>query len=337
MFYQKMIRPILFRLNPEIAHHMVLELLKFSQKFPLLLSLWRHFFCPKNKNLECTHFGITFPNLLGMAAGFDKNAEVMHAIEAIGFGFMEIGTITPKPQIGNSRPRLWRLAAEQGIINRMGLNNQGVDAIVERLKHRPQKLIIAANIGKNTATPVEHWIADFATCFEKLHPYVDYFVLNLSCPNVGTQNHFKDPIFLQQLIEKLEKINRNLGRKRPILLKISPDLNCNEFDTVIKIVKQNQLAGIVATNTTTDYQSLYQPITHQGGLSGRPLFEKSTAVLRYLNAQKQNDLTLVGVGGITNAETAQTKIQAGANLIEIYSGLIYYGFGIVKAILEKQD
>lgn len=335
--YLSIIRRFLFRLDPEMAHHFTISTLKFLQKTPFMLLILRRFFHQKNAHLICQRFGLTFRNPLGIAAGFDKNAEVIHAMEALGFGFIEIGTVTPKPQLGNPKKRLFRLVEEKGIINRMGMNNHGVLQVVERLKKRPKNIIVGANIGKNTHTSFENTIQDYLYCFENLHPYVDYFVLNLSCPNVGDNPQMRDPVFLQELVENLENFNQKSGRKKPILLKISPDLTTSQLDEIVQLVKNWHLAGIVATNTTVDRTMLKYDPNEKGGLSGQPLFDKSTAVLRYLHTQNQGAFTLVGLGGITSVETGREKMQAGADLIQIYSGWVYSGMRLPQELLRNID
>lgn len=332
--YRFIFRPFLFCLDPETAHHLTLSLFKLLQNTPFMLSLLRHFFCHKYPQLACQHFGLSFSNPLGVSAGFDKNAEVMHTIEALGFGFMEIGTITPQPQKGNPKKRLFRLPAQQGIINRMGMNNDGVLAVVKRLKKRPKSLIIGANIAKNTHTLPENAIQDYCYCVEQLSPYVDYFVLNLSCPNVGADPTQQDFAYLQQLLDTLEKLQQKSGRKRPILLKISPDLTESQLDELVHLVINKQLAGIVATNTTLERKMLPSDLYEKGGLSGQPLFHQSTAVLRYLHQRCQGAFTLVGVGGITCVTEGKEKIQAGADLIQIYSGWIYQGMSLPQGLLR---
>lgn len=336
--YKTLIRPLIFKLDPEIAHALVINLLKILQKMPFALSLLRHFFCTeKEKKNPISVAELFFSNRVGMAAGFDKNAEVIHALAALGFGFIEIGSVTPRPQSGNPKKRLFRLVQEEGIINRMGINNEGVEKVAERLKDRPKNVVIGANIAKNTDTPESETLQDYVTCFETLLPHVDYFTLNLSCPNVPSNPQLRDMAFLRILVDKLVEINRLSGqKKKSLFVKISPDLNENQLDDIVQLVKEKNLAGIIATNTTVDRQMLSEHSLHReekGGLSGKPLREKSLAILRYLNEQnKDKTFTIIGVGGVDNKVSAKEKIDNGADLIQLYSGLIYQGLALVKAL-----
>ncbi len=329
--YKRVIRPVLFSFSPETAHHLAITTLKTIQKIPFSLSLLRHFFCLKNSQ-PIQQFGLSFRNPIGLAAGFDKNGEIIPALASLGFGFVEIGTITPRPQAGNSKPRLFRRPSAGAVINRMGLNNQGVDMVVKRLRNRPKSIILGANIGKNTNSHGENARIDFIECFNKLCPFVDYFTLNLSCPNVGKMG-LQDPNFLIPLLDELAKINGKNGLPmRPILLKVSPDSSLENLDVIVKLVKHYQLAGIIATNTSTDHRLLAYEQGESGGISGKPLYEKSNQVLAYLAQQTQGEFSLVGLGGIDSLPTAQQKMQLGADLIQVYTGWIFEGMGLIRQL-----
>jgi dihydroorotate dehydrogenase len=275
--------------------------------------------------------GLDFPNRIGLAAGFDKDAKMMDVFAALGFGFIEIGTLTPRPQSGNEKPRLFRLPKDASLINRMGFNNEGVDAAVERLKKRPKGIIIGGNIGKNKTTPNEKAHEDYAYCFEKLFPYVDYFVVNVSSPNTPGLRDLQEKEPLLKLLLKLQELNHAKDISKPILLKIAPDLSPSQLDDVLEIVEKSEIQGLIATNTTVSRSGLTTSASEierigNGGLSGQALTKKSTALISYLKANARNpDMLIIGVGGVHNPETAQEKHQVGAQLIQIYTGLIYEG------------
>jgi dihydroorotate dehydrogenase len=291
----------------------------------------------KDKSLEKELFGLKFKNPVGIAAGFDKNALLLNDLENFGFGFVEIGTLTPKPQAGNERPRLFRLKKDQAIINRMGFNNEGVDAAVLRLKKKKTTIIVGGNIGKNTATPNEVSKPDYIYNFKALHDYVDYFVVNVSCPNVGDVKKLQDQDFLIDLLGDLKELNTTYSKPKPILLKIAPDLNTGQLDEVIEIVAQTKIDGIIATNTSIQRDNLKTTEVElekigNGGLSGRPLKDRSTEVIRYLADKSNKSFPIIGVGGIHSEEDAIEKIKAGADLVQIYTGFIYEGPRLVKRI-----
>ena len=293
-----------------------------------------------HKNLETELFGIKFPNPVGLAAGFDKNGKYIKELSNFGFGFIEIGTITPKSQPGNPKKRLFRLIDDQAIINRMGINNDGSESCVERLKKVNNKIVIGGNIGKNTTTESKDSVSDFIENFKILHDHVDYFVINVSCPNV---NHFKelqDRDFLEELLPLLHQHNSEKGRTKPILLKIAPDLNESQLDETIEIIKTLKIDGIVATNTTTKREKLKTSKKNleqigNGGLSGLPLKDKSTQVIKYISEKSKKSIPIIGVGGIMTAEDAIEKINAGASLVQIYTGFIYSGPSLIKKINSK--
>ena len=287
-----------------------------------------------NPSLKREVFGITFPNPVGLAAGFDKNALLFDELSNFGFGFIEIGTVTPKPQQGNPKKRLFRLKKDNAIINRMGFNNEGIDAVIKNLQRRKNKnLIVGGNIGKNTQTPPENYTQDYITCFKALHPYVDYFVLNVSCPNVSSHAKLTDKDYLIELIKAVQKENKSFAVQKPILLKIAPDLNTLQLDEIIEIVSETKIEGVIATNTSISREGLLSENKKEwGGLSGKPIADKSTQVIRYLHKKSNGAFPIIGVGGIHSAQDALDKIEAGASLIQIFTGFIYEGPSLIKKI-----
>lgn len=284
-------------------------------------------------------FGLEFPNGVGMAAGFDKDGEYMHELASLGFGFVEVGTVTPVAQDGNPKPRLFRLKKDHALINRMGFNNQGLEHLVERLKDRPEDIIIGANIGKNKVTPNEQATEDYLKCFHALHPYVDYFVVNVSSPNTPGLRELQEHEPLTRLLSTLREADRSKDISRPILLKIAPDLNQSQLDDIIEIVAECGIAGIIATNTTIDRSALTTDVHEveqigNGGLSGDPLRERATEVTRYIHERAEGRFELIGVGGIRHAKDATERMSAGASLVQVYSGFVYEGPGMVKRLLS---
>ncbi len=336
--YSILVKPLLFLLPPEKAHHLTMNLLKWVLAVPGMGLLFRCFCRIHHPELGRTVFGLNFDNPVGLAAGFDKDGKHYRAMAHLGFGFIELGTVTPRPQQGNPKPRLFRLPTDHALINRMGFNNDGVEALAKRLKQsRPQNLIIGGNIGKNKATPNEQAADDYLHCFEALFEYVDYFVINVSSPNTPGLRALQNKEPLTDLLSLLQSRNKAKPTPKPILLKIAPDLTQEQLDDILEIVSITQIAGIIATNTTISRDGLQagrQKVKSigAGGLSGRPLRQRSTEVIRYLNEKSNGELTIIGVGGIENAEDALEKLAAGASLIQIYSGLIYKGPTLVKAI-----
>ena len=334
--YKSILRPIFFKFDPEKVHHFTFFVLK---NFGFLIRL----FFPKpieDKRLERELFGLKFKNPVGLAAGFDKNAVLFNELADLGFGFVEIGTVTPKPQTGNPKKRLFRLIEDEGIINRMGFNNEGLEQIVKNLKKSNHKVIIGGNIGKNTATMPENYTADYVECFEGLHAYVDYFVLNVSCPNVSSHAKLEDADYLKELITEVQKINTTKEKPKPILLKIAPDLNKNQLDEIVELVAETKIDGIIATNTSISRDNLKTPKETlekigNGGLSGKPIREKSTEVIRYLAEKSNKSFPIIGVGGIHSAEDAIEKLEAGASLVQIYTGFIYEGPDLINEINRK--
>lgn len=335
--YKFLVRPLLFSFDPEWVHYFTLNALKLLNKIPLSSWLFRKIYTYQDSSLEKELFGIKFKNPVGLAAGFDKNGKYIKEMSNLGFGFIEIGTITPKPQPGNPKKRLFRVQNDLAIINRLGINNDGSIMCAERLKKNNSDVVIGGNIGKNSTTSNENADTDYIQNFETLHQYVDYFVLNVSCPNVSNFTKLQDVEFLKKLVPQLKKINSTKPKKKPILIKISPDLNRDQLDETIDLIQSENLDGIIATNTTTSRENLKTNKSKiekigNGGLSGEPLKNKSTEVIRYISKKTNGNLPIIGVGGIMNPKDALDKIEAGADLIQLYTGFIYEGPSIVKEI-----
>ena len=334
--YKSLIRPILFKFDPEEVHHFTFSMLK---NFGFLTKL----FLPKpivDKRLEREVFGLKFKNPVGLAAGFDKNAVLFNELGDLGFGFVEIGTVTPKAQAGNPKKRLFRLIEDGGIINRMGFNNDGLEAAIEKLKGNKGKIIIGGNIGKNTNTTPENYTQDYLDCFEGLHPYVDYFVLNVSCPNVGSHAKLEDVEYLRELITEVKKINQTKASQKPILLKIAPDLNNQQLDEIIELIADTKIDGIVVSNTSVNREGLKTSPEvlaeiGNGGLSGKPIRERSTAMIKYLSDKSNRAFPIIGVGGIHSAKDAIEKLNAGASLVQLYTGFIYEGPQLINDINQE--
>lgn len=338
--YKLFIKPILFSMQPEKAHYFATDCLTFISKLPGIPSLMRAVYDYRNPKLERELFGLKFKNPVGLAAGFDKDARWYNQLANLGFGFIEIGTLTPKGQIGNPKPRLFRIPEDEGLINRMGFNNLGAEDAIKRLKKRKTNIIIGGNIGKNTATSNEHALADYVFNFNTLHDYVDYFVVNVSCPNVKDLTKLQDTPFLLNLLGELKKINSTKNKPKPILLKIAPDLNNSQLDEVIEIVAKTKIDGVIATNTTTSRENLktdkkrIEEIAN-GGLSGKPVNSRSTEVIKYLSQKSDKAFPIIGVGGIHTPQDAIDKLEAGADLIQVYTGFIYEGPSLMKRINKK--
>jgi len=335
--YKLFARPLLFKLKPETAHVVIFKALKTIQAIPGGLTLTKLLCGVKQKPVDV--FGITFPNAVGLAAGLDKDAHAFDMLGAMGFGFVEIGTVTPKAQPGNPKPRLFRLIKDKAIINRMGFNNLGVEQTVRMLKKKHTNVIIGGNIGKNKVTPNEEAVNDYITCFEALFPYVDYFVVNVSSPNTPNLRELQDKEPLKHLLLSLQTLNNTKSKPKPVLLKIAPDLTDSQLDDIIEIVNETKIAGLVATNTTISRQNLSYPIAEiealgNGGLSGKPLKNRSTEVIRYLYTKSNGTIPIIGVGGIMTAQDAKEKIDAGASLVQLYTGFIYEGTALIKDIVN---
>lgn len=344
MLYKGLIKPILFRLPAEKAHHLSTSIFKSLLAIPFMGLLLKSAFRLQDTRLNKTLFGLTFPNPVGLAAGFDKDGKYYKAMAALGFGFIEIGTVTPKAQDGNPQPRLFRLPKDKALINRMGFNNEGVDALVNRIKDdNRQHLILGGNIGKNKITANENAISDYEISFNKLYPYVDYFVINVSSPNTPDLRSLQDKEPLKKLLSRIMQLRDDKSVSKPVLLKIAPDLSLSQIDDVLEILDDLNVDGIIATNTTISRSGLdtdEEEVTAigAGGLSGQPLHNKSLETIRYIRS-KDDKLPIIGVGGICSPEDAVAMLDAGADLIQIYSGMIYEGplfvKKIKKAILSK--
>lgn len=336
MFYQIFIKPFFFLFNAERAHYLAADLIRVSLRIPGIKSLFRALFQVQDKRLERTVFGLHFPNPVGLAAGFDKNAQLIDEFAELGFGFIEIGTVTPKPQDGNPKPRLFRLLEDEAIINRMGFNNEGLEAIKSRLGKRRSKVIVGGNLGKNKVTPNELADDDYCQGFEALYDVVDYFVVNVSSPNTPNLRALQEKEPLKQLLQTLQNLNALKPAQKPILLKIAPDLSRDQLDDVIEILMETRLAGVIATNTTLSREGLKSIHKEEiGGLSGKPLTQRSTEVIAYIHQKSNGQFPIIGVGGIHSGADAIEKIKAGASLVQIYSGFIYEGPSLVKEINQE--
>ncbi len=337
--YKAIIRPILFWFDPEKVHHFTFSLIRTISKLPGFKSLFKKLYLVEDKKLERELFGLTFKNPVGLAAGFDKDAKLFNELSNFGFGFIEIGTLTPKPQDGNPKKRLFRLKEDSAIINRMGFNNGGVEEAVERLK-KNKGVLIGGNIGKNKVTPNEAAIKDYEICFNALFDYVDYFVVNVSSPNTPNLRALQDKEPLTELLKALQVLNFQKPKSKPILLKIAPDLTNEQLDDIIDIVKTTKIDGVIATNTTISREGLQSKNKSEvGGMSGKPLKSRSTEVIKYLSEKSNKAFPIIGVGGIHSAEDALEKIEAGADLVQLYTGFIYEGPKLItsinKALLQK--
>ena len=333
--YKKIISPFLFLFDPEKIHTFTFFLIKVFFKIPILGFIIESFYKVKSPKLVRKLFGLTFENPVGIAAGFDKNATHISEFEKFGFGFIEIGTVTPKPQHGNPKKRLFRLKEDTAIINRMGFNNDGVTKIKNRLK-KNYNVLIGGNIGKNKVTPNSQAKNDYIICFKELYNYVDYFVVNVSSPNTPGLRELQSKEFLNDLFIDLNKLRSNETIKKPILIKISPDLNKEKIIEILEVIDTNNIDGINATNTTIDYPNLKSKNKNEtGGLSGAPLYDKSNEVISFISKKTNGKLPIIGVGGISTPEQAVKKIEAGAHLIQLYTGIIYEGPGIVRKINKK--
>ena len=337
--YKSILKPILFRLDPEKAHHLTVRLFKTALKFPFASSIFRSQYSYKSESLEREVFGLRFLNPVGLAAGFDKDGKYYKEMARLGFGFIEIGTVTPLPQGGNPQPRLFRLKKDEALINRMGFNNDGVDAMVSRLKQygKPEDVILGGNIGKNKITPNEKAVDDYVICFEKLFDYVDYFVVNVSSPNTPGLRELQDKKPLTKILSTLQQLNNARPAPKPMLLKIAPDLTDAQLDDIIDIVADTGIDGVIATNTTIDRSGLRTPAATvddigAGGLSGKPVQARSTEVIRYLHTKSGGAFPIVGVGGIDGGVAALEKLDAGASLIQVYSSMVYKGPSLISDI-----
>lgn len=333
--YKKIISPFLFLFDPEKIHTFTFFLIKVFFKIPFLGFLIESFYKVESPKLTRKLFGITFENPVGIAAGFDKNATHISEFEKFGFGFIEIGTVTPKPQVGNPKKRLFRLKEDTAIINRMGFNNDGVANIKNRLK-KNYNVLIGGNIGKNKVTPNSQAKNDYLICFKELYNYVDYFVVNVSSPNTPGLRELQSKEFLNDLFIDMNKLRLKETIKKPILIKISPDLSKEKIIEILEVIEINNIDGIIATNTTIDFPNLNSKNKNEkGGLSGAPLYDKSNEVISFISKKTNGKLPIIGVGGISTPEQALKKIEAGAHLVQLYTGIIYEGPGIVRKINKK--
>lgn len=330
--YKLLIKPFLFLFDPEWVHHTVFKSIKIANKIPGVSSLLRTAYVVKDKSLERKLFGLTFPNPVGLAAGFDKDAKLFQELSHFGFGFVEIGTLTPKPQGGNPKKRMFRLAEDEGLINRMGFNNEGVEAAVKRLK-KNRGVLIGGNIGKNKITSNQEAVNDYIFCFNALFDFVDYFVVNVSSPNTPNLRALQDKEPLTHLLSTLKELNKKKQSPKPILLKIAPDLTEDQLKDIIEIVTSVKIDGVIASNTTLNRDGLQSSQKNEiGGLSGKPVKDRSTAVIRFLAENNNSAFPIIGVGGIHTPEDAIEKLKAGASLIQLYTGFVYEGPGVVKKI-----
>lgn len=335
-----LIRPLLFAMQAEKAHHFTFRLIKFIAWIPGMKALLHALYNPTRPGDQVQLFGLNFPNRVGLAAGFDKDAKLFDELACFGFGFIEIGTITPRPQSGNPQPRLFRLVKDQAIINRMGFNNEGMVAAAYRLSKRKNKsVIIGGNIGKNKLTPNDEATSDYIKVFDELYPYVDYFVVNVSSPNTPGLRELQEKEPLTKLLHTLQQLNDSKPLRKPLLLKIAPDLTNQQLDDIVEIAFACKLDGIIATNTTISREGLQTPPNElqaigPGGLSGKPLTQRSTEVIRYLVQKSEGKIPVIGVGGIMNGNDALEKIQAGATLVQVYTGFVYRGPTLIREAVE---
>ena len=330
--YKLLIQPLLFCFDPEKVHRFTFVLIKFISKIPLIPNLIKSIYVVNDKRLERNLFGLTFKNPVGLAAGFDKDAKLFNELSNFGFGFIEIGTLTPKPQSGNPKKRLIRLKLDSAIINRMGFNNAGVLEAVKRWKQN-KDVLIGGNIGKNKTTPNQDAVEDYKICFEALFNYVDYFVVNVSSPNTPNLRALQDKEPLTNLLKDLQIENSKHQKPKPILLKIAPDLSNEQLLDIIDIIKDTKINGVIATNTTISREGLQSENKNEtGGLSGKPLAKRSTEVIRFLSEKSNKAFPIIGVGGIHSVKDALEKLDAGADLIQLYTGFIYEGPKLVKDI-----
>lgn len=333
--YKSIIRPILFKYDPEEIHYFTFSMLRILNKIPGFSAIFRSLYEVKDARLETEVFGLKFKNPVGLAAGFDKDAKLYKELSNLGFGFIEIGTLTPKGQEGNPKKRLFRLKEDSAIINRMGFNNGGVLEAVERLK-KNNGVLIGGNIGKNKLTSNEEATSDYEICFDALYDHVDYFVVNVSSPNTPNLRALQDKEPLTQLLQTLQNKNVAKPKQKPILLKIAPDLTDEQLLDIIDIVNETKIAGVIATNTTISREGLQsENKAEMGGLSGKPLTKRSTEVIRFLSEKSNKSFPIVGVGGIHSADDAIEKLEAGASLIQLYTGFIYEGPALIKKINRK--
>jgi len=337
--YKTLLKPVFFLFNEETIHGFTSFLMSNIFSIPPIKSILKGLYVQKNSDLEKELFGLKFKNPIGLAAGFDKNAELFHMMDAFGFGFVEVGTVTPRSQAGNPKPRLFRLPKDEALINRMGFNNGGVEHMKKRLQTKKRNLIVGVNIGKNKDTPLEKAVDDYVYCFEHLFEEADYFVVNVSSPNTPNLRSLQDKEPLKNILSALNDLNQAKSKPKPLLLKIAPDLTEGQLDDIIEIVQELKLDGIIATNTTISREGLNTSSERideigNGGLSGKPVKERASQVISYIHKKSNGKITIIGVGGIQNAEDVKEKLAAGASLVQLYSGFVFEGPAIVKNILK---
>lgn len=335
--YKSFLRPLLFTLSPETAHYVTFSMLRAAMRFGSVERLLRKWYDYADPCLPVEVAGLRFRNPVGLAAGFDKDARLIDQLACFGFGFIEVGTVTPRPQVGNPKPRLFRLPEDKALINRMGFNNEGLEAMKERLRQRASALIIGGNIGKNKDTPNELAAEDFLACFQSLHPVVDYFTVNVSSPNTPGLRDLQEKEPLKSLLQTLQQANQGLKHPKPVFLKIAPDLTQGQLDDILEIASDCSLSGLIATNTTLSREGLQTADSRiqaigAGGLSGKPLVNSATEVIRYLARQSRGQMPIIGVGGIFSPEDAIEKLEAGATLLQVYTGFVYEGPSMVSNI-----
>ncbi len=334
----RILRPLLFSLPPETAHRRMVGLLRTLSGTLLGRSFLRTLFAGDDHGGGRELSGIEFPDRVGLAAGFDKNAEAVRAMEALGFGFMEVGTVTPLPQKGNPPPRIFRLREDRALINRLGFNNDGVEKVADRLRRvKERRIVVGGNIGKNKDTPNERAVADYEACFRTLFDLVDYFVVNVSSPNTPGLRGLQEKGALRPILDRLQGMDIQMAAPKPLFIKIAPDLDAPALDGVIDTALESGVAGIVATNTTQDRPALKTSQDRlerigDGGLSGAPLADRSTGMIRYIEERSGGALPVIGVGGIDSPERAREKVRAGADLIQLYTGFIYEGPCLIRRI-----
>jgi dihydroorotate dehydrogenase len=327
-----LLRPLLFRLDPEASHDLTLKLLRLGHTLGVSRVIAR-----RVAGKPCLIMGLDFPNRVGLAAGLDKNAEYIGALAGIGFGFIEVGTVTPRPQPGNPRPRLFRVPQAQAIINRMGFNNQGVDRLIENIRRSRYQGILGINIGKNADTPMEYSADDYLACMRKVYPHASYIAVNISSPNTRDLRSLQKKTELDALLgllkEEQKKLGKLFGKHVPLVLKIAPDLGAQEISDIAALLIEHKIEGVIATNTTTEDDGVVRYSKEAGAISGAPLFKRSTAVVRELHQALQGRLPIIAAGGISSVADAREKIAAGASLVQVYSGLIYHGPELVSDLV----
>jgi dihydroorotate dehydrogenase len=336
--YKDILRPLLYSIDPEKVHYLTANGLAFSHQVPLVKDIIRRSFSIESTSLERNVFGLTFPNPVGLAAGFDKDARWIEALESLGFGFIEIGTITPKAQSGNDKPRLFRLQKDEALINRMGFNNAGVDRAVERIQKSKHRVPLGGNIGKNKVTPNENAVDDYLYSFKKLYNYVDYFVVNVSSPNTPGLRELQGKDKLKRIFQALFEHRTTNEKFKPVLLKIAPDLNQEQLLDIISLVKEISIDGLVVSNTTISRNGLVSNnrlFEENGGLSGKPVREMSTKAIKFIHEASGGTISMIGVGGIHSPEDAIEKLDAGAQLLQLYTGFVYEGPGLIKRINKR--